>query len=291
MNILLTAGTGGSQFVRRGWCDALNAIGHKTMGFYPFDKPPFRVFDEHKPEVFFCGADEITKAIYKCIQNNPKLAVGVWVNPEDDENLIAELVNEQRRLVVFAQTTPKFLEYFAKWTERFKVVAVPPGCESIQAGKFENALNCKASYVGFYSDVKLAQINKYILPLCEKYKTKIFGYGNWPVVQHLGFIPNELLPALYTSSHVSVCLAKNDSPYYIDESVFRVLSGGGCPAVEHTDAAQDLFGIHAKYFNTFEGLCSIINNNATRFDSLKSFLEENSYRERVIKALTALDIA
>lgn len=60
--------------------------------------------------------------------------------------------------------------------------------------EFEDSLKSDVSFIGGYWDYKAKSIDKYLIPLCHpvgKYNVKIFGNQGWPVVQYLGFLPNE----------------------------------------------------------------------------------------------------
>jgi hypothetical protein len=69
-------------------------------------------------------------------------------------------------------------------------------------GRFREELACDACYVGSYREEKRALLDAHLLPLCGRFRVKIFGEGPWPVPNHLGTIADADLADLYASAGV-----------------------------------------------------------------------------------------
>lgn len=229
MKILVTSGIGSEQFIRLGWTNALNKLEHTAFTWNHRVIPAFDIFAEFKPQLLMCGVPDLSvRAIRKCIYNSPQLKIVVFKRNEREEFELAE----KAPLVLLQKAA-------------YDSIADKP----TQA---DPRLECDLIYVGSFSNDKEEKIMQYLPILCKNFKTKIFGFGHWPLIQHLGVLSRNLASTAYLSAKASLSLGNNQ------ERIFRILGSGGKAVVEHTEISEKIFKDSVDYFNTPKTCCEAV---------------------------------
>lgn len=114
-------------------------------------------------------------------------------------------------------------------------------------GEAREEFACDVAFVGSYRPEKQALLNRFVLPLLDRYKVKLFGLGRWCVPQHLGLISDQDLPDLYASARV--CL--NISEGRFGERAFQIIGCGGA-CVSYDEGGESF--VKTWKFSSVEGL-------------------------------------
>jgi hypothetical protein len=269
----MLAGEGAIQEVRKAYTKALSTLGFQCMIWHPQSgKPIFDVFNEYTPDVVFCGTWEIDRALFKNLMLRPYVKVILWganwgsfdnqIDTRTDPVLMASQSNNLEYIEKLAKNNKiqsVFSYYSQKWANithnkwediGLTPIGLPLAADVVSLGLSypQEELRCDVSFVGGYWPYKAINLNKFLVPLCypaEGLRVKIFGYGDWPVAQHLGTISDELLPTLFSSSAVNVNVFEPLAQKYgfdVNERCYKILACGGFCVSEYCDsAANDIF--------------------------------------------------
>lgn len=90
--------------------------------------------------------------------------------------------------------------------------------------QYGGSLNCDLAYVGNYRSDKADLLERYVMPLAERFRLKVFGREPWPLNEYLGPVREETLPCIYRSARV--CLNVSGQPRF-PERVYQILGVGG----------------------------------------------------------------
>jgi hypothetical protein len=305
MKTLILAGEGAIQQVRISYAETLSYLGFQCIVWHPNSgKPLFDMFNDFEPEIVFCGSWEVDRPLYKNLMNRPHIKVILWganwgsydkeidtkVDPvlmASQENMpyIEDIIKNNNIKHVFSYYSQRWVNItHDKWHNvGLEPIGLPLAADLINQGVVEpvDALKCDVSFLGGYWPYKAINLNSFLVPLChpqEKLKVKIFGYGGWPVAQHLGTIETNALPSLIASTTVNVNIFEPLAQKYgfdVNERCYKTLACGGFCISEYCDsAAKDIFinneVVFAKTPQEFK-------------DKVKYFVAHPSEREDYIK--------
>lgn len=104
------------------------------------------------------------------------------------------------------------------------------------------------SYVGNYNSKK-EYIDHFILPLCiSNFPIKIFGYGDWPVPNFLGFCSDETERQIYSSGTII------NFTNSVNERIFKVHACKGIILSLRNSILQEFYGNDDLLFSTLDEL-------------------------------------
>lgn len=159
-----------------GFTNALAEVGVECMLWSESKVSAFAAFDECKPDMFVSSTGLMTRALTKCFDKyKPKVALFVdepcefEVKPDVVMSygvIDADKYNDSKKLAVYPCVN-------------MNVVTNP---------KEDPSLKCEVLYVGGYNTAVRPLINKYVVPLAQDFKLRIYGPGNWIVPNALGTI-------------------------------------------------------------------------------------------------------
>jgi spore maturation protein CgeB len=271
MKVLILAGEGAIQRVRISYANAMGHIGFQCIVWHPNSgKPAFDIFDEFEPEVVMCGTWEIDRAVLKNLMKRPHIKVILWgsnwgrmdryIQKIDPVLMTSEEEKERIRLLKENNNIDKVFSYYHQvwagmthnyWQEiGLTPVGLPLAADLItyKPADVLPGLKCDLSFIGGYWPYKAINLDRFLLPLCypeEKLKVKIFGWGNWPVVQHLGELDEPVVGNLFASSTVNANVFEPLAQKYgfdVNERCYKILASGGFCVSEYCDsAANDIF--------------------------------------------------
>ena len=122
-------------------------------------------------------------------------------------------------------------------------------------------------YIGDYNHKK-AWIDKYIIPRCiHGDLIRIFGYGDWPVPNYMGFCSDQTEREVYSGG-----IILNFTDYY-NEKPFKVAACQGICLTNHTPEMENLFGPDLLFSCPNE-----LN------DKIEFYKDENNYRKAAEKS-------
>jgi hypothetical protein len=326
MKTLILAGEGAIRYMRMGYVNALSNIGGQCLVWHPnSNRPIFDIFNEFEPEVVMCGSWEIDRPLFKNLMKRPHVKVILWggnwgdmdkeIDYETDK--ILRVSKEEKdflpSLIKNNNITCVFSYYHQRWVDvthnGWKELGVNPiglplaaDLTQLGIGKELPELKCDVSFLGGYWPYKAINLNKYLIPLCyptEGLDVKIFGYGSWPVAQHLGILDDNLLPSLFTSSTINLNVFEPLASKYgfdVNERAYKVLACGGFCVSEYCEsAAKDLFCENeVVFFKTYTELKDIIHKYLREPDLRKDHVDagiraiktEHNYFVRLKKLLS-----
>src|SRR5690606_11049452 len=116
--------------------------------------------------------------------------------------------------------------------EGYKVVSMLNGTDLFDYynGSYDERLATDLSFVGGNWNYKGITLNKWLLPLCNDYKFKIFGNQPWGTPNYCGFLETKYVKDLFASSKICPNIHEPHSQEFhwdVVERPFKVLSSGG----------------------------------------------------------------
>jgi hypothetical protein len=272
MKALILAGDGAGRYIRRGYANAMAHVGIQCSLWHPQSgKPAFDVFAELQPDLVMCGSWEIDRAIFKNLMARPNIKVLLWGGnwgtfdkeidtKKDTVMMVTDQEKEFIEPLVKNNNIKHIITYYSqrwadvthnKWsTLGLEPLGLPLAADLVILGISEISpeYKCDLSFIGGYWPYKAINLNKFLVPLChpaEKFNVKIFGYGGWPVAQHLGIVNDEWLPTLFSSSTVNANVFEPLAQKYgfdVNERCYKILACKGFCVSEYCDsAANDIF--------------------------------------------------
>ena len=272
MKALFFPGEGAMQYQRLAYAKALSAIGVQCSIWNPKSgKAAFDIFEEVEPDLLFCGSWEIDRAIAKNLMVRPHIKVflvgGNWgdfdkeidikVDPilmvsEAEKNYLPAIIKNNNITHILSHYPQRWTNVtHNKWKELgLEPLGLPLAADLLtyQPAPPLPSLQCDLSFVGGYWAYKATNLNKYLVPLCHKdagIKVKLFGWGNWPVAQHLGALDDAYIPTLFASSTINANIFEPQTGKYGfdgNERGYKIMACGGFCLSEYIEsAAVDLF--------------------------------------------------
>jgi hypothetical protein len=271
--ILIFNGSGALNFMRIAYARVFNQLGYEVQMYNPEDPNRISVLDFFKkfePNTLFIGSYQIDRATKKAILQRPDLEVILWtpnygemddeIDYEQDGVLRAsedEIRNVEQIKSINNSLQNCFTYYHQNWVgkthDKWRNIGLEPVGIPLAAdmndysfGEYQPALACDISYIGGWWEFKAQNMRKYLLPLCnrEDLNIKLFGWGDYPVAQHIGPIATENAKFLFASTKVCPNVFEPLVKYGFDhnERTFKVLSNGGFVVSQYSETGKnDLF--------------------------------------------------
>lgn len=233
-------------YIRLGLARAFTALGHDVVMWQKDQKATHDAFDELEPDLFIGQTYNLTDSIIEAIMERPHLKVickaGDWgmdVNTDKYKILMATEEEKDKVLKLKEQTgQPEFLyiyyhpDYISQthkgWIDAgISVHSIINACDVFDytGGQILDEFKSDICFIGGYWNYKAIEIDQYLLPICNKYHTKIFGNSPWPIYQYCGMIPNEYVKHAFASSLVCPNLNEPHARRYgfdINERPFKL---------------------------------------------------------------------
>lgn len=234
---------------------ALLASGFEIQTWDRTRKPVFDLFAEHRFDYVVVKANEIDRALLKCLDGNPRvnlIEVGVCNEaPTHPAKKLTILSNGQGTREGYSPTI---------WNM--------PAADAVLYANAKPSQDLLCDF-GFVGDAlgPVERINELCLDLSKS--TKIFGWG-WSVAQCLGTLPEPMIPSLYASALASPCIpGDTDRP-------LNILVAGGYPL----------------FANGFENMPASLPERGRKIKAMKSaILAQHTYFDRAIELCANLGLA
>ena len=270
MKFLFEQPVGGEIFRLQGFANALTSMGHECY-FWQNTQPAYDVFDIINPDVFIGTTFNINKAIIECVSERPNLKVIlkgsnfgesnkyidlgkypiVSAQKYEIENIKYMLDKTGRPNYIFCHYHDKDLERtMGFWTKELgiKTVALPNAADILMynKGTYRQELASDVCFVGGYWPYKAINLDRLIVPLCNKKNLNIKIWGNqpWFVPQYLGVPENSTVKDIYASSKVCPNVSEPhslDFGFDVVERPFKIISSGGFCLMDDVIAASYFF--------------------------------------------------
>ena len=329
MKILISSdGPHAHYHIRMSWARVFQYMGHDVELWDKDGVPAYDVFDEYEPDLFMGQTYNLDRSVFQCIKERPDLKV--VMRGSDWGDMQKEIDLEKYPILVASEKEKKLLEklkketgkpdfihnhYTDKWMKvtpnKWSDIGIRP-VSLIQAGAVfqygitdpSPLLRCDVGFIGGYWPYKAQNLDKYLIRLCHpvgKFKIKIFGSSDWPVMQYMGRISPQNAPSLFRSAVVSPNISEphsQDFGYDIIERPFKVLmSGGFCISDYVKSMADEIFTneevIFAKTPKDFEKLVDYYTRHPEEREGhieagFKCVMSKHTYFHRVAKIFSEL---
>lgn len=162
-----------------GVANAFVDAGIRCMMWSEANRSAFSVFEEVKPDIFIGATSLLTRALRKCLEaHKPKTAM--FVDEENEAKDIPEQVSLLMSYNILQGETSPNIPRLKLWP-----------CVNINVSlghKEDDSMKSEILYVGGFNGPTKPLINKYIIPLAQDYKLRIFGTGGWTLPNCLGIL-------------------------------------------------------------------------------------------------------
>jgi hypothetical protein len=332
MKVLCRYSGGGSVPVRTGWGRVFAALGHQFSFWNSEGKSAFDVFSEYEPDLYLGTTyDDIDRAVIKNIRKRPNMKVALYASAwgpradaldpkeypivrvsQQEIDILGKLKEETGKPdFVFLHVADHNLEdVLGGW----RLIGITPIGVLNAADTFAYAggiqrehLRSDVSLVGGYWPFKARNIDRFLLPLCHSSKNlnvKIWGNGQWPVTQFLGYCQDETMKDIFASARVcpNVSEPHSTSPLYRSDIVERPFKAAlsGLVVSDYVEEAEVVFkGVleMAKTPEEYEQKIRYwINSNEEERNEYKArlrkvVLDEHTYFHRIRKILKNLGMS
>ena len=261
LRILCCNPDGGAFFyITKGWENAFKALGHDFKRWDGKDS----MLRSYRPNLYL-GCSGWRQNFPEWAKNQFGTKIGIHVNPWGTVVLKANPgepnINEPQGAKDWTiQQKPDFVYGYANqfdmnrmwnyWTEKagIPVVPMPTAGDSTvyQPTNPDPTFSCQIGFVGGYWPYKSININKFLMPVLNKYDSQIYGWGGWKHPKYKGRIQNEGdVNKLFSTAKICPSITEPHTTRYgidIPERMFKVPLGGGftiCDPVVNLDKYVD----------------------------------------------------
>lgn len=337
MNILIAnENYNAHYFVRLGLARAFSALGHNAILWDITKKPALDMFDEFNPDIFLGQSYNLDRPTMTAILERPHLRVvlkagdhGQMSREIDLKEYPVLIATEKEKDNVFRLKEecgePSFLEIHyhedyinythGDWIKEgvpvFSQLSAADLAEfTVNRGRVDPRFECDIVFIGGYWPYKAKVLDKWLLPLVDKYNVKIFGNSEWPTTSYCGFLRPEYTATALMSAKICVNLHEPHSQVFghdIIERPFKLLSCKTFVVSDYVEGLSKLIPsgiVHCKTPElmtyeiemqlTFgndesrsrfanEGYLNVVNNH-TYFHRATQILDRLGFKEEAMKA-------
>jgi hypothetical protein len=244
LNILCCNPDGGAfLYITRGWEDAFKALGHRFLRWDGSDKQ----LEAFQPNIYL-GCSGWRQNFPNWAKDAYGTKVAIHVNPWGKTVLQAQKgepnINETKKAIEWVEKqNPDFLYCYGveedighmwnKWEDNIAgVIPVPCAGNAVAHRPVtpDPKFFCEVGFIGGFWPYKALNLRKYLVPVLDKTKAKVYGWGGWKHPKYLGQIKDEDVNKLFSSAMVCPSMVEpHTSRYGIDipERMFKIPLAGG----------------------------------------------------------------
>lgn len=263
-------------YERMSWCKAFKFANYDAFLWNIKQKSIFDMFDEIKPDLVFLQGYNLTPGVVSLLEEYPetKLVIRVsdwseWNNKlnrekypvlkagEEEIKLLTAIQKLKNPLLLHTHHHPDWLKQtHGFWIANgFDIISIM-NCADVFSycnGKYQENLDTDIVFIGGYWPYKAQKLDKWILPLTQKHKMRIFGNQSWPTSKYCGFIPEEQTRHVLKSAKV-------------------------CPSIHEPHSTEFGYDIVTRPFNLLANKCLCVSDYVEGL--YKLFPQEISYARR-----------
>lgn len=278
-----------------GWLNAFKSLGYEC-GIYT--GRAFDTFDDFQPDIFWVHSSDLTRELTKAIIDRDGikiiLFVSNWEKASEQEKVCVEAILKAGHNVAFNTSFPNRVKYACKgWnTMGLTTLSCLPAADfpKYTPVEYSEEHASDISYIGCYEYNKDKNFSNFIAPLIHETNIKIFGYGRWPTVRHLGSVDSDLFNKIVCSSKINLSIS-HDEATGPSERIYKILSCGRIPLIHQSyNEYAELFPM-AYFFKTKTELLEKVKiiNDAGRTQEALAFARNNTYINRVEEVLGVIN--
>jgi len=298
MNILCcNPPSGAFYYITESWGRTLRTLGHN---FLKWDKSD-RVLTKFKPDLYL-GCSGHRQEFPKWARDQFGTKIGIHVNPYSDqklpkfygvdinepENTIKWIIGQKPNFVYCYADQQGIQEFYSGYKSRHGIEIVPMSCAGdpilFYPTKQYPEFECELGFVGAYWPYKGYSLDKYLVPILDKFKSKIWGRDGWKVIQYQGKISDQNIKKVFSSAKVCPAICEPHTAKTgidVPERIFKIPLGGGL-------AVSDPFTSLERYFS--KGVIPV-GKTAKELEELIRFFIENPEKAEDRKKIQRLEVA
>lgn len=268
MKILTDFATSGPFYVRNGWKNVFEATGHTWRWWHRDREPSFDIFSEYRPDLLITTTYDLDRALYKNIVKYPEMRVIMFASAWGD--YVDKINKEQYPIVLASNNEKKLLENLKRETGKPDYVFIHVGDRYLEPtmggwrsvgikpigvlnaadmlvyhnGKYRDELYSEISYIGGKWPYKSRNIDNFLVPILDKFKSKVYGNQGWHnIPQYLGYIDECNVKDVFASSLVCPNISESHSTdlgFDCVERLFKAPIAGGLVISDYVDELGDI---------------------------------------------------
>ena len=329
LNILCCNPDGGAfLYITKGWENAFKALGHNFLRWNG-KKETAEAFRPH----LYLGCSGWPQKFPQDIRSKFGTKVAIHVNPWGT-TVLKPLkgepnINEKPQTIEWVKKqNPDFLYCYGlesdishmwdKWEKQVATVIPMPNAGDATIYKPTSPtpqFACDVGFIGGRWPYKAMNIDKYLLPVLKKKKSKVYGWGGWRGMPfYKGQAHDNMVNRLFSSAKVCPSVVEPHTTRYgidVPERMFKVPLGGGFTICDPCKGLgryvpQDIFPMaknpqdYARLIDYYlshdnernqlkQEQRKIILQNHTYFNRIQGFLRFSGFEEEAEKAQEASD--
>ncbi len=296
--VLVSAGkVPDTKSLSSGWLNAFKSLGHECE-IYDGRKPAFDVFDTFQPDILWVHGSDLTRELTKAIIDREGikiiLFVDNWENASNqEEECVNALIKNGHSLAFNTSFTSTINHACKQWNDMgLRTLSCLPAADfpKYSPAEYSEEHASDISYISCYQYNKDDNFTKFIAPLIQETNIKIFGYGSWPTVRHLGSVDADLFRTIVCSSKINLSVS-HDEATGPSERIYKILSCGRIPLIHQSyNEYAELFPM-AYFFKTKAELLEKVKiiNDGGRTQEALTFARNNTYINRVEEVLGVIN--
>jgi hypothetical protein len=249
LTIFITNSKSGAFFeISKGWANAFKQNGHAAIHW---DGDP-HLWHLYKPDIYIGCSGWKQK-----IPPQLKALIAIHVNPYCDETIQAQggpIINENKNAIEWTLSQkPRFVfgyglqddmeRWWYKWKKNcgIDIVGMPNAADTTiyKPERPTQPLKCDVGWVGGYWGYKAINLDKYLIPVANKYNTIWFGWSGPKGIWRGKATPMQVVN-LFNSAKICPCVVEPHTTQYgidIPERIFKVAA---CGALTVADPVRGL---------------------------------------------------
>ena len=275
-----------------GWFNALSTHSNFEVKLWNEKEniSSFDIFDTFQPDLFWCHSKHLNRSLVRVLLDKQfeETRVVIFLSDLEDMDDNEKKYVEQLKYkysIMFSQNFKNYLPNFSGITCHSCLPAAD--ITRFQPKEIDSEYYSKISFIGQWEASKEENIKKYIYPYLNS-GIKIFGFGNWPVTNHLGIISdNETFCKIISNSEMNLSITNNRG-WYPSERIFKIMACKGTLAIQIPNP---------EYYNMFKNLTYILlqdfiehSNYKTVKNSYQWLLDNHTYEHRIRQVFQTLGI-
>lgn len=261
MKLLIRYESCASDYIYRGLGKAFEKLGHERQFWYADRNSAFDVFNNYEPDIFLGQGYNLDRAQIKCINQRPhlKCLLKVGISGELDgyfehdkyealfsspqEKLNVDAIQNKDRLFLFNYGFERYHDLLLyNWKSVANTFMLPLAADTNAFySDYNKHVKCDISFSGGYWSYKARNLDKYILPLCYpvgNYNIRLFGNQAWPAPQYLGFVDDDLIRQVISSSRIVPACHEPHANKYGYEAESRIFNIPACKTLTISDYVE-----------------------------------------------------
>lgn len=245
----------------RGWHHAFRDSGYECVICQESEPNFFSLFDKSIPDLVWAHSKNLTRGFTRAAIDSKAQLILFLSNYDDAEKTekeYVELLVKSGLKVAFNTSHPEFVKANTeKWGVECLSCLTAADTSEYYPVPFDKSFISDISLVGTHDTKKEKFVNDILMPMTEnnKWRTKIFGYGYWPMANYLGHLTPEEYRKVVSATAYNMVVGHPTNP---TENMFRILSCGEVPFIYGSSKMLNFLDGSICQFNSLQEICFTI---------------------------------